>query len=94
MDAVFSYIGLGTPVHLSVNVDALDPRWAPCTGNPVAGGLSLEEGMCVMRRVRESGNLIAMDLVEVDPTGAGEEEVEETVRSVKLLIENALVWTR
>ncbi|RAL11722.1 Arginase/deacetylase, partial [Aspergillus homomorphus CBS 101889] len=90
MDAVFAYLGPETPIHLSVNVDALDPRWAPGTGNPVEGGLSLEDGKCVARRVRDSGNLVAVDVVEVDPTVTDREGVERTVRAAAWLVRCAL----
>ena len=57
------HIGNDTPIHLSFDVDALDPQWAPSTGTPVRGGLTLREGDYIAECVHETGSLVAMDLV-------------------------------
>lgn len=57
--------GLKSPIHLSFDVDALDPTVAPSTGTPVRGGLSWREGHFICERVAETGQLVAMDLMEV-----------------------------
>lgn len=62
MDMALEYIG-DAPIHLSFDVDALDPMWAPSTGTPVRGGLTLREGDYICECVHETGLLIAMDLV-------------------------------
>ncbi|RAH68762.1 arginase [Aspergillus aculeatinus CBS 121060] len=67
MDAALDHLGPDTPIHASYDIDSLDPEWAPSTGFPVPAGLSLEEGVRVARRLHESGNLIALDLVEINP---------------------------
>lgn len=67
MDMALEYIGDDTPIHLSYDIDGIDPQWAPNTGLPVPGGLSLKEGIHIAHRLHESGNLAAMDLVEVNP---------------------------
>ena len=68
MDMVLGWIGSDTPIHLSFDVDALDPMWAPSTGTPVRGGLTLREGDFIAECVAETGSLIALDLVEVNPS--------------------------
>ncbi|KAL8691459.1 MAG: hypothetical protein Q9218_003323 [Villophora microphyllina] len=76
MEMALGHIGANTPIHLSFDVDALDPQWAPSTGTPVRGGLTLREGDFIAECVHETGSLVAMDLVEVNPSlqtmGAGE----------------------
>ncbi|MCY0967215.1 agmatinase [Oceanospirillaceae bacterium G-43] len=54
------------PVYLTFDIDSLDPAYAPGTGTPVAGGLSTD---CALKLVRgmQGLNLIGMDLVEVAP---------------------------
>jgi arginase len=56
-----------SPIHLSLDLDALDPREAPGVGTPVRGGLSYREAHLVMERICDSGRLISMDVVEVNP---------------------------
>jgi arginase len=61
-----NHIGNNTPIHLSFDIDALDPMVAPSTGTPVRGGLTLWEGAYIAECVYETGSLIAMDLVEIN----------------------------
>lgn len=68
MDMALGWIGTDTPIHLSFDVDAIDPMWAPSTGTPVRGGLTLREGDFIAECVAETGSLIALDLVEVNPS--------------------------
>lgn len=64
MELALGHIGNDTPIHLSFDVDALDPQWAPSTGTPVRGGLTLREGDYIAECVHETGSLVAMDLVD------------------------------
>ncbi|KAJ6011137.1 Arginase [Penicillium sp. IBT 35674x] len=89
VEMALAHIGNDTPIHLSFDVDALDPQWAPSTGTPVRGGLTLREGDFICEAVHETGNLVAMDLVEVNPSlesvGAA-----ETIRAGCSLVRSAL----
>ncbi len=59
--------GLGDhPVYVSLDVDAIDPAFAPGTGTPVPGGLSSREALALLRGLAGI-NLVGMDLVEVCP---------------------------
>ena len=89
MDMALEYIGTETPIHLSFDVDALDPQWAPSTGTPVRGGLTLREGDFICECVHETGSLVAMDLVEVNPK-LESQGMEETVRAGVSLVRCAL----
>lgn len=52
------------PCYLSLDIDALDPAFAPGTGTPVAGGFTVREAQQIIRGVRGL-NLIGADVVEV-----------------------------
>jgi arginase len=54
-------------IHLSFDLDACDPTIAPGVGTPVKGGLNYREAHTLMEMVAESGLLLALDLVEVNP---------------------------
>lgn len=91
VEMALAYIGSDTPIHLSFDVDALDPMWAPSTGTPVRGGLTLREGDYICEAVHETGNLVAIDLVEVNPSlAATEAGAQETVRAGCSLVRCAL----
>lgn len=88
MDRAIEYIG-DTPTHVSYDIDSLDPQWAPSTGFPVAAGLSLNEGIQISRRLHATGNLVAMDLVEINPLVASH-KLSVTLESASLVIKNIL----
>jgi len=71
--------GRDRPIHLSFDVDALDPSVAPSTGTPVRGGLTFREGHYICEAVFETGLLAALDLVEVNPSLQDAVSVEQTV---------------
>jgi arginase len=54
-------------IYLSFDMDALDPRHAPGVGTPVQGGLTFREAHLACEVVAETGKLVGMDLVEVNP---------------------------
>jgi agmatinase len=54
------------PVYLSIDIDVLDPSFAPGTGTPEAGGLSSRELLRVLRGLTDV-NLVSADVVEVAP---------------------------
>jgi arginase len=54
-------------VHVSVDLDVVDPEFAPGVGDPVAGGLSYREAHLALELVAEAGLLDALELVEVNP---------------------------
>ncbi|KAL5357733.1 hypothetical protein BJX96DRAFT_145112 [Aspergillus floccosus] len=89
VEMALAHIGNDTPIHLSFDVDALDPLWAPSTGTPVRGGLTLREGDFICECVHETGNLVAMDLVEVNPS-LEEMGASETIRTGCSLVRSAL----
>lgn len=61
--------GQGTGgIHVSLDLDVCDPLIAPGVGTPVKGGLDYREAHTLMELVADSGRLIALDLVEVNPT--------------------------
>jgi arginase len=54
-------------VHVSLDMDAVDPDVAPGVGTPVRGGLSYREAHLALELVAESGLLSSLDVVEVNP---------------------------
>jgi agmatinase len=54
------------PVYVSIDIDVLDPAFAPATGTPEAGGMTSRELLGVLRGMREL-RLVGADIVEVSP---------------------------
>ncbi|HEX3238316.1 MAG TPA: arginase [Gaiellaceae bacterium] len=57
----------GAFLHVSLDMDVVDPDYAPGVGTPVRGGLSYREAHLAMETVAESGLIDSMDVVEVNP---------------------------
>ncbi|MEF8780110.1 MAG: arginase [Haloferacaceae archaeon] len=55
-------------IHVSLDLDWLDPNVAPGVGTPVRGGVTYREAHSAMEQVAETGALRSMELVEVNPT--------------------------
>jgi arginase len=54
-------------LHVSLDMDVVDPDYAPGVGTPVRGGLSYREAHFAMETVAESSLLDSLDVVEVNP---------------------------
>jgi arginase len=54
-------------VHLSLDLDGLDPQDAPGVGTPVIGGLTYRESHLAMEMLAESNIITSMEVVEVNP---------------------------
>jgi arginase len=60
--------GRGTGgIHMSLDMDFIDPIEAPGVGTPVRGGVTFREAHLAMEMVAESGKMVALDVVEVNP---------------------------
>lgn len=55
------------PLHVSLDLDVVDPAHAPGVATPCAGGLSYREVHLAMELVADCGCLVSMDVVEVNP---------------------------
>lgn len=59
-------VGHKNPVYLSIDIDTLDPAFAPATGTPETGGWSTRELRTIVRGLKGI-NIVAADIVEVAP---------------------------
>ena len=57
----------GQKVHISFDIDVLDPAFAPGTEIPSAGGLSTRQALDLLRAATERATLVGLDVVEVSP---------------------------
>jgi agmatinase len=78
VDRTVAKVGRG-PVFLTVDVDVLDPAYAPGTGTPEPGGMTSADLLWACRAVAERLELVGADVVEVAPTGIGSADVTALV---------------
>ena len=65
LDRILDRIG-DAPLYVSIDIDVLDPGFAPATGTPEAGGMTSRELLEVLRGLRDT-RIVAADIVEVSP---------------------------
>ena len=86
VEEALAAVGSG-PVYISVDVDVLDPAFAPGTGTPEPGGLSSRELLWAARTLASRVDVVGHDVVEVLPTAVGSADLsslvaDRTVREV------------
>lgn len=67
MEEALDGIDANTHLHVSFDVDMLDPAIAPGTGTRVPGGVNYREAQLIMEMVADTGRMGSLDLVEVNP---------------------------
>jgi agmatinase len=67
-------LGAG-PVYVTVDIDVLDPAFAPGTGTPEPGGMTTVELLWAAREAAARLDLVGADLVEVIPTAPGSSDI-------------------
>ncbi len=67
MELALALIGPETHLHVSLDVDFLDPDIAPGVGTTVRGGPTYREAQLCMEMVADTGRLASLDLVELNP---------------------------
>ena len=57
----------GRKLHISFDIDVLDPAFTVATGTPVPGGINMREAITIVRRLCAESNVVGFDLVELHP---------------------------
>ena len=67
MEQALKGLDADTHLHVSFDVDILDPVIAPGTGTPIPGGVNYREAQLMMEMIADTGLLRSLDIVEVNP---------------------------
>jgi arginase len=82
MDEALRIVTAGTTgFHLSLDMDFVDPAYAPGVGTPVRGGATYREAHLAMEMICDSGHMLSMEVVEVNPV------IDEANRTADLAVE-------
>src|SRR5262249_27329108 len=65
--AALQALGSVDAIHVSFDMDALDPSITPGVGTPVPGGLTYREAHLLLEMLADDGRVRSMDIVEVNP---------------------------
>jgi agmatinase len=78
VERALAHVGEG-PVYLTVDVDVLDPAFAPGTGTPEPGGMTSVDLLWAVREIASRVDLVGADVVEVLPTAVGSADLTALV---------------
>jgi agmatinase len=78
VERALAHVAAG-PVYLTVDVDVLDPAFAPGTGTPEPGGMTSVDLLWAVREIASRADLVGADVVEVLPTGVGSADITALV---------------
>jgi arginase len=67
MELALALVGADTHLHVSLDVDFLDPDIAPGVGTAVRGGPTYREAQLCMEMIADTGRLASLDIVELNP---------------------------
>jgi len=68
----------GRPLHVSIDIDVLDPSFAPDVNYPCSGGMSPHQLTAMVGKILDEGMVISLDLVEVCPSRKSENVTAKT----------------
>ena len=74
------------PIHISMDIDVLDPSLAPSTGTPVKGGMTLSQINHIIKEL--SDQTVSFDLVEINPLLGSDEDRETTLKTASEILNN------
>lgn len=79
------------PIHLSFDIDGIDPKYMPATGTPVHTGISLDDGIYICQQVAATRRVYSFDLVEINlALGTSDEHKQITLSNSLKLAEGLL----
>jgi arginase family enzyme len=78
VERTFEVVGAG-PTYVTVDVDVLDPAFAPGTGTPEPGGMTSGDLLWACREVAEQLEVVGAEVVEVIPTAVGSADITALV---------------
>lgn len=93
MERTVQHLEHKTHLHLSFDIDALDPFFAPHTGTAVRGGLTFREGNFICEYLSETGRLTSMELVEINPSLHTDVDSRQTVEMALTLVGSTMGQT-
>ncbi len=75
-------------IHISLDIDGIDPEYMPSTGTPVSDGLSVEDVKKIINTSKD--RLISFDMVEFNPSIGDEDQVLKTINNCKSILDTIL----
>jgi arginase len=80
---ILNFVG-DSPVHVSFDVDSIDPKYIPSTGTPVKNGVEMKNAMTILDKLNNT-NIVKMDITELNmDLGTKEDGIKSGINTEKL----------
>lgn len=86
LNKILNFVG-DAPVHVSFDVDSIDPKYIPSTGTPVKNGIELSKAKVILDKLN-SGNIVNMDITELNMRLGKKGDGIKSGRNTKKLFHN------
>ncbi len=85
-DDIIEWLG-SDPIHLSIDVDGLDPSVFPSTGTTAGKGLNLHHVLTLIEKIKKTKNLVSVDLVEFNPDIGNSYQLAQSICAIDKIVE-------
>lgn len=89
MNKILDFVG-NSPVHISFDVDSIDPKYIPSTGTPVKHGIQLENAIKILDNLNNNSNIVNMDITELNMDLGTKTDAEKSGKNTVELFKNFL----
>ena len=83
-----NFVG-NSPVHVSFDVDSIDPKYIPSTGTPVKNGIELDNAIKILDGLN-STNIVNMDITELNSDLGEKMDGEKSIKNTEVLFHKFL----
>jgi arginase len=88
LNKIMDFVG-NSPVHVSFDVDSIDPKYIPSTGTPVKNGVELNNAIKILDGLN-SRNIVNMDITELNRDLGSETDGDKSVKNTEVLFHKFL----
>lgn len=88
LNKIMEFVG-NSPIHVSFDVDSIDPTYIPSTGTPVKNGLKLDNAIKILDNLN-SKNIVNMDITELNTSLGSAADGDKSVKNAALLFDKFL----
>lgn len=88
LNKIMDFVG-NSPVHVSFDVDSIDPKYIPSTGTPVKNGVELDNAIKILDGLN-SKNIVNMDITELNRDLGSKTDGDKSVKNTEILFHKFL----
>ena len=88
LNKIMNFVG-NSPVHVSFDVDSIDPKYIPSTGTPVKNGVKLDNAIKILDNLNNT-NIVNLDITELNKDLGSKSDGIKSVKNTEILFHKFL----